>query len=548
MISSNSQIVASQLTNLSGDTSGKSAVEHSISTGNVFRTGIRHLSSAFGNLPNPMYYTARLPGQMLPAVLLLSRAISAEGKSAPLSSAVQKADSALKDGEAQGIGLARFQGTDSDPRAAMIARLAEDGGEADMQRIIRSIDDAPQSDEAPKEKKTRIIKRFWAATALPDSLNQPIKNSDLTLDGKLVRTGIADAPNEHLTQRPSRDRYGKFVMVYRFAMQGTKNMVKQSQSGNCADKAPLEQNKAHNVHSLCKTSNIPPKSSQYFSELSNCFHTDRSNPPVYAGLIKSAGMYLNNCPGAIPAGGTISGSMQIKIDDPGTAAIFQIRSMPDRLLYRDSAGLTYGLSREISGPSYDSLLADGMRFEPQTPVPFSINVELGGDSIFYLTIKARSDYSRYTNGDCKLVFDEDKTTTNQALCCNEQQQDVTYLYAQPLGFNQWQVVKYQIDFSDYSNVHIQPGRVQVFIEDKRVVNARLFIGINNDPSRGGGGYYASFGIKDLQSYQPTTVKFRDVEFHHGKFPVLPEIDCQPATNVTGQCRQSSSLRGGSCSR
>ena len=542
MISTNSQIVASQLTNLSGDTSGKSAAEQSVSTGNIF--GIRHLSLAFGNLPNPVYYMARLPGQMLPAVLLLSRAIGAEGRSTPLSSAVQKADNTWKNGEAEGIGLARLQGTDADPRAAMIARMAEDDGEADMQRIIRSIDDAQQPDEAPKEKKTRKLKRFWAVTALPNSLNQPIKDSDLTLDGKLVRTGIADTPNEHLTQRPSRDRSGKFVMVYRFAMQGTKNMVKQSQSGNCADKAPLEANSAHNVPSLCKSSGIPPKSSQYFSELSNCFHTDRSEPPVYAGLIKSAGMYLNNCPGAIPAGGTISGSMEIKIDDPGTAAIFQIRSIPDHLLYRDSAGLTYGLSRETSGASYDSLLADGMRFEPQTPAPFSINVELGGDSIFYLTIKARSDYSRYTNGDCKLVFNEDKTTTNQALCCNEQQQDVSYLYAEPLGFNHWQHVKYQIDFSDYSNVRIQPGQVQVFIDNKRVVNARLFIGTNNDPSRGGGGYYATFGIKDLQSYKPTTVKFRDVEIHHGKFHIPPEINYQPATNVTGQCALSSSLREG----
>ena len=533
MISSNGQIVASQLTSLSDDTNFKSAAEHSVSTGNIFRTGIRHLTSAFGKLPNPMYYMARLPGQMLPAILLLSRAISAEGKSTPWSSAVQKADNTLQDGEAKWIGLARPQGTDADPRAEMIARLAEDGGEAAMQRIIRSIDDAPQSDEAPK--KTRKLKRFWAATALPDNLNQPIKDSDLTLDGKLVRTGIADTPNEHLTQRPSQDRYGKFEVVYRFAMQGTKNMVKQSQSRNCADKAPLEENNAHNVPSLCKISAIPPKSSQYFSELSNCFHTDRSEPPAYAGLIKSADMYLNNCPGAIPAGGTISGSMQIKIDDPGTAAIFQIRSMPDRLLYRDSAGVTYGLSRETSGASYDSLLADGMRFEPQTPVPFSINVELGGDSIFYLTIKARSDYSQYTNDDCKLVFDEDKTAINQALCCNEQQQDVSYLYAQPLGFNHWQQVKYQIEFSDYSKAHIQPGRVQVFIDDKRVVNARLFIGANNDPSRGSGGYYATFGIKDLQSYQPTVVKFRDVEFHHGKLPVPPEVDYQPVTNVTGQC-------------
>ena len=544
MISSNGQMVASQLTNLSGDTSSKSATEQGVSTGNIFRTGIRHLSSTFANLPNPMYYMTRLPGQMLPAVLLLSRAISAEGKSTPWSSAVQKADNTFKDGEAEGIRLARFQGTDSDPRAAMMARLAEDGGEGDMQRIIRSIDDGQQPGEAPKEKKTRIIKRFWAATALPDNLNQPIKDGDLTLDRKLVRTGIADTTNDHLTQRPSQDRYGKFVMVYRFAMRGTKNMVKQSQRDNCADKPPLEENRAHNVPSLCKTSGIPPKSSKYFSELSNCFHTDRSGPPVYGGLIKSAGMYLNNCPGAIPAGGTISGSMQIKIDDPGTATIFQIRSMPDRLLYRDSAGLTYGLSKEISAASYDSLLADGMRFESQTSVPFSLNVELGGDSMFYLTIKARSDYGRYTNGDCKLVFDEDITTVNQALCCNEQQQDVSYLYAEPLGFNHWQDVKYQIDFSDYSDVPIQPGRVQVFIDDKRVVNARLFIGANNDPGRGGGGYYATFGIKDLQSYKPTIVKFRDVEFHHGRFPVLPHFYYEPATNVTGQCGQSSSLREG----
>ena len=542
MISSNGQLVASQLTNFSGDTSDKSTAEDTVSTGNVFRTGIRHLSSAFRKLPNPAYYLTRLPGQMLPAILLLSRAISAEGKATPWSSAVQKADNTLPDGEAQWIGLARPQGTDADPRAAMIAQLAEDGGEAAMQRITRSIADAQQSDDAPK--KTRKLKRFWATTARPDNLNQPIKDGDLTLDGKLVRIGIADTPNEHLTQRPSQDRYGKFMMVYRFAMQGTNNLVKQPQSRNCADKAPLEANNAHNVPSLCKVSAIPPKSSRYFSELTTCFHTDTSDPPVYDGLIKSADMYLNNCPGAIPAGGTISGSMQIKIDDPGTATIFQIRSMPDRLLYRDSAGLTYGLSRETSGASYDSLLADGMRFEPQTPVPFSINVELGEDSIFYLTIKARSDYSQYTDGDCNLLFDGDKTTTNQAVCCNSQQQDVSYLYAQPLGFSHWQHVKYQIDFSDYSNAHIQPGRVQVFIDNNRVVNARLFIGANNDPSRGSGGYYATFGIKDLQSYQPTVVKFRDVEFHHGKFPIPPEVDYQPATNVTGQCVQDSALRAG----
>ena len=98
MISSNGQLVASQLTNFSGD---KSTAEDTVSTGNVFRTGIRHLSSAFGKLPNPAYYLTRIPGQMLPAILLLSRAISAEGKATPWSSAVQKADNTLADGEAQ---------------------------------------------------------------------------------------------------------------------------------------------------------------------------------------------------------------------------------------------------------------------------------------------------------------------------------------------------------------------------------------------------------------------------------------------------------------
>ena len=488
------------------------------------------MSPAFGQLPNPMYYIASLPGQLLPAVLLLSRAISAEGKSMPLASAVQKADDSFKGGEAEAIGLMHLQGNGSDPR---IARMLEDGGEADIQRNIRSIE--PQMDKG-----RRTQQKGWALVPVPHNLNRPMKDNELTMDKKFVRIGFLDI--YAVSQRSIGHRADSSkTTLYRFSLPGLgPNDAKQH---NCTELAPtisVNKNQARTTQQSvirCKDARFPSKQPSLSAELSNCFHTDQSRPSDANGLLRSSGLYLNSCPGALPGDNKVSGSMAIKIDRPGAATIFQIHSMSDRLLYRDSTGLVFQLSGESSGTSYDLLVADGMRFEPNPPASFAISIEQGRGEKKFLAIKSRSDYDRYTNGDCKMPFDP-SISIDRAQCCQSLQQDVTYLHAQPLKkffSKEWVNVKYEIDFTNYNNPQTLPGQVQVWVDGDMVVNARVFIGANDGPNNR---YYVTYGLNDLTSETPVEIKFRDVKFKTGMLNDPHDVDYKPVTTVTGQCISS----------
>lgn len=201
----------------------------------------------------------------------------------------------------------------------------------------------------------------------------------------------------------------------------------------------------------CSDADIARAASKYDSELSNCFHLSWSSPADDKGLLKSSGLYLGDCPAALSSN-KISGAMDIKIPEAGSATIYQIHSIPDRLLYRDTAGATGLLSRQSSGATYNSLVADGMRFEPETPAPFSISIEVGERGQKYLTIKGRSDYGRYTDGDCRVLFNATNPAIDQARCCHDQQQNTTYLHAQSIDnfHSEWFSVRYEVKFSDYA--------------------------------------------------------------------------------------------------
>ncbi len=533
MIPGNSQIAASQLTNLSGDTDSRPVTTHTTFVGNVFRTVKQHMSLAFGQLPNPMYHIASLPGQLLPAALLLSRAISAESKSMPLARAAQKADDSFKGGEAEAFEPMRLQGNDSDPRTAVIDRMLEDGGEADIQRIIRSIE--PQMD-----KSRGAQQKGWASVPVPDDLNRLMKDSELTMDKKFVRTGFLDV--YAVSQRSIGHTGGSpETTLYRFSLPGLgPNDVKQHNCNELAPTISVNNNQAGTTRQSvirCKDAKFSSRQPKLSAELSNCFHTDQSRPSDANGLLRRSGLYLNSCPGALPGDSKVSGSMGIKIDRPGPATIFQIHSLSDQLLYRDSMGLTFQLSGESSGTSYDLLVADGMRFEPTPPASFAISIERGRGEKKFLAIKSRSDYSGYTNGDCTMSFNA-SISINKALCCQSQQQDVTYLHAQPLKkffSKEWVDVKYEIDFTNYNNPQTLPGQVQVWVDGDMVVNARVFIGANDGPNNR---YYVTYSLYDLKSETPVEIKFRDVKFKSGMLLDPYDVDYKPLATVTGQCISS----------
>lgn len=507
-IANNSQTMAGYSAGSLNDPQSSATGIQTVSTGEVFRMGARQLTSMLGRLPNPAYYMTKLPGQILPAVLLLSRGVIAEGRTMPLTAAVQKTQGVLNGS----IGVPDANGTSA-------------------------ADHGLQSDEAGSSKS----KGRWATVPLPDSLDRPIRADELTVDKEFVRTGFG--ADYAVTQRQANKRYGSATSTfYQFSLPGlTSNELKQNPCTEKSDVTGNNQRESSIQHVKCSDADIAKASSKYDSELSNCFHMSWSSPVDDKGLLKSSGLYLGNCPAALSSK-KISGAMDIRIPvhQAGPATIYQIHSIPDRLLYRDTVGVTGLLSRESSGATYNSLLADGMRFEPETPAPFSISIEAGEGAQQYLTIKGRSDYGRYTDGDCSVLFNATNPAIDQARCCHDQQQDTTYLHAQPINnfHSEWFSVRYEIKFSDYGRFSVKPGQVKVWVDDDMVVHAKLFIGGNDDFERGGGGYYATFGISDLRSEKPLVVKFRDVKFYPGILRNPPDSDIKPLTTVTGQCNAS----------
>ena len=73
--------------------------------------------------------------------------------------------------------------------------------------------------------------------------------------------------------------------------------------------------------------------------------------------------------------------------------------------------------------------------------------------------------------------------------------------------------------------------MKVWIDDRNVISSSIYIGANNRPERGGGQYFATFGISDLRSLTPVVVKFTNVEFNQGKLSNPPEGQLTNEYNV-----------------
>ena len=529
-----------------GESNGRSIV----TTDSLLQQGFQQLSSALQNMPNPLYYMTGMPGKVLSAALLLDRSIATDAKSLPTTGSLLKSNGTVGNSSElthmSGLSLA-----DGGSHTQMRAEIARDGGESALRRIIQSLqhDDSQslQSDKAQGGIPQGDPNKWQPVAQLgePKNLNRPLTENEVTTDGKFARaTGNFDA-SDAVAERKIPEGKNKGAS-YRFVLPGVQSNDPLNLQKKCVTPAPVIGNngvKKEGDSKCISTEDGAPYNrgrSTGRAELTNCFHTDKSAPIDSKDFLQASGMYLNNCPRAV-SGNTVSGSMKIRIDQSGPATIFNIRSMPDRLLYRDSTDKNHQLSPESSGNTYESLVADGMRFEQEGPAPFSIGMVQKSDrGTPYLAIMGRSDNSLFaTENSCLIPFAGKKwTPLNEAKCCDGKT-SVSYLHHEPIGFifsKDWVHVVYEIDFSDYSGANVTDGRVKVWVDDQNVVNTALHIGANNRPERGGGNYYATFGISDMNSKTPVVVKFKDVKFNSGPLPYYTsERPMKPLGSVAYQC-------------
>jgi len=529
-----------------GESNGRSVV----TTADALRQGFQHLSSALQNIPNPLYYMTQMPGKVLLATLLLNRSVTADARSFPTAESSVKLNGTVSNSsELAHMGVLPSLNGESQTQA--LKEIARDGGESALQRIILSLQQSDgqisQSDEAhggiPQGDPNK-----WKPVAqlnAPKNLNHPLTQDETTTDGKFARTPESfDSPHV-VAERKIPDGKSKSAS-YRFVLPGAHTNDLEPLK-KCATPPPVIGNDGSQKEGSGKCINTEDGSpgnrgrGMVRAELTNCFHTAGSEPKADdKGLLKASGMYLNSCPESVSAN-TVSGSMKIRIDQSGPATIFNIRSMPDRLLYRDGSDKNHWLSPESSGKTYESLVADGMRFEQEGPAPFSIGIVQKSDrGRPYLAIMGRSDNNLFaTENDCLIPFTgKNWTPLNEAKCCDGKI-SVSYLHHEPVGYifsHDWVSVVYEVAFSDYSGANVTDGRAKVWIDGENVVNTVLHIGANNRPERGGGNYYATFGVSDMSSKKPVVVKFRDVKFNSGPLHYYAsESPMKPLDSVEYQC-------------
>ncbi len=436
----------------------------------------------------------------------------------------------------------------SDPaREKLLKELEDDGGKASFKRLLArlaylrpaqaqyrigpvisspwsysgwDVSSKEASDrqrrQAPRHNKPQPISN-------PPSIHQELGPGDLSLNGQFVRLG---GGYEGLLVERGND---KGDVIYRFRSKHSKVPDGPALNGNVS------------------------------VELSNCFYPIGDN---LAGspwqnnteLAKMTGAYLNACDGLGKQ--YYSGEFDININmrSAGNVTVFRLMPHGDGLQYIDSSNTIQKLS--IEGTSVDEYMAlknSGAQFEGNGAAPLTMGVE-NRDGKYFFTVKTRSDYSPFKRDDNHCDILPPKSTgipPSVAKCCTDgvnQQQDVKYLYSEPLKWG-WFHVWFNVAFSDYSRANDTGSPFAAFgIDDFEGVMSYGRIGNNNrDSALEPSGYHAQFGIAEAGK-SSVFLRVKNPKFNHARRQNPPQSDWILPQKLSGECHympESPSIRASS---
>ena len=423
----------------------------------------------------------------------------------------------------------------SDPaRVKLLKELEDDGGKASFKRLLarlaylrpdqaqyrigpvvsspwsdsgRDVSSKEASDrhrrQAPRHNKPHPISN-------PPSIHQELSPDDLSLNGQFVRLG---GGYEGLLVERGND---KGDVIYRFRSKHSKVPDGPALNGNVS------------------------------VELSNCFYPigdNLSGSPWQNNteLAKMTGAYLNACDGL--GRQYYSGEFDININmrSAGNVTVFRLMPHGDGLQYIDSSNTIQKLS--IEGTSVDEYMAlknSGAQFEGNGAAPLTMGVEYR-DGKHFFTVKTRSDYSPFKddNNHCDIL--PPKSTgipPSEARCCTDgvnQQQDVKYLYSEPLKWG-WFHVWFNVAFSDYSRANDTGSPFAAFgIDEFEGVMSYGRIGNNNrDSAWEPSGYHAQFGIAEAGK-SSVFLRVKNPKFNHDRRQNPPQSDWILPQKLSGEC-------------
>jgi len=418
-----------------------------------------------------------------------------------------------------------------------LEEIARDGGKSAFKSLLERLNirsAPPENSDREHRSVSDASRQQFTPVPIPRRIDTSIlAAADLTSDGQFARIGD---PNPRLLKQKSLPDGG---MLYRFAS------------------PPQSHNATHQP------------SAKQDVELTNCFRGPSlsknvrmsiADSPEYQKLGRLTGTALNGCGGI--AGYSYSGEMDIHVRvmdsaDSGKATIFRLIPHHDKL-YKSEDNQVFRLPGSATLSDYNHLIRNGNVFDQSGKPPLTINVERY-DGKDYLTIKARCDYSLFTESDnhCDIPFRGADTPVNQATCCNDgqlQREDVKYLYRTPLP-NGWFNVKFHTAFSQFiggRDSDFGEPNTLVFLNDDLAFRSFARLG-NNDCNHDEDGlsavcgYHAQFGISDSSLSIAVRIKdpdLRNDEKRHeagtpySEFMKSRGFITQPA-DVVGECQPSS---------
>ena len=453
---------------------------------------VHTMEKNISKLPSPVSFITGM-GKALTAYLVMTAGDRASAATLGQSGALRQSSGApLGTSSGGGAYMADTSGPSQGYAPDLLDRIQQDGGEAGHQRLIESLAMSPYEADGHDRSKRSLAPLQMSLVPHPEDLNHPLTANETTWDGKFVRVGLKDP--ELVKERTTKNG----DVVYRF---------KSARGG--PDKSGSEEIRQGVA-------------------LSSCFHKESERllmPKGNVDLSKRAGNYVHYCSGRTttelgvlgPTHESIEGSMEIKIEKPGDSTLVSIESHRDSLLYQDSSGQIGHLLSSNSVRTYDSVVTDGMHFEPKGQPPVAIKMEQFGQE-WFLTMTTRSDHSAFTDSEqnCDIPFEGDNTPLYRAKCCissdGKNKQDVAYIYKAPLDIGKWFELEFRVPLGNNNNA----GQVvQLWKDGKSVAEVFTRTGANNHPQYGGGGYFAQFGsfdLKDGVQTKPAIVKFRNVNF------------------------------------
>ena len=459
--------------------------------------------------------------------------IQSAGNSTNLSNAVF-ASRLVKQQVSDGNGPGSLTMSSDPARDKLLKELEDDGGKASFKRLlarlaylrpdqaqyrIGPVISSPWSDsdrdlsskeasdrhrrQAPGDNKPHPISN-------PPSIHQELSPGDLSLNGQFVRLG---GGYEGLLVERGND---KGDVIYRFRSKHSREPDGPALNGNVS------------------------------VELSNCFYPIGDN---LAGspwqnnteLAKMTGAYLNACDGLGKQ--YYSGEFDININmrSAGNVTVFRLMPHGDGLQYIDSSNTIQKLS--IEGTTVDEYMAlknSGAQFEGNGAAPLTMGVEYR-DGRHFFTVKTRSDYSPFKDDDNHCDILPPKSTgipPSEARCCTDgvnQQQDVKYLYSEPLKWG-WFHVWFNVAFSDYSRANDTGSPFAAFgIDEFEGVMSYGRIGNNNhDSALEPSGYHAQFGIAEAGK-SSVFLRVKNPKFNHARRQNPPQSDWILPQKLSGEC-------------